>query len=107
MSKAMQGSERYLETAKRLAEEHRSRDPKTSKIFLDADPKEYEIRLLEVSSAVPSSGELVPFRFYARPDLGIDYPSVVVLVGVGDWDDVLADRLPLPEGWHRERWLAL
>ena len=72
-------------------------------IFLNPDPDEREIQLLEVSSAAPTSGELYPFSYTARPDLGINYPSVVLLLSGEEWDAVRKGSLPLPSGWTLDR----
>jgi hypothetical protein len=92
-------SDRLLETARDLAEAHRKADPGTTTVLLLSDPAGQEIRLIEVSANAPWSGDVFPFRFEARPDLGIDFPSVVVLLSPGEWADVEAGRLALPPGW--------
>jgi len=90
---------RYLQTARELAAAHRQADPGTRLIFLQPDVDEREIRLLEVSAAAPTSGELYAFSFTARPDLGIPYPSVVLLLSDEEWEDVQRGNLQLPNGW--------
>jgi hypothetical protein len=55
-----------------------------------------------VSAAVPTTGDVLPFRFSARSDLGIDYPSAIILLSPGEWEDLRAGRLALPEGWYSE-----
>jgi hypothetical protein len=52
-----------------MAESHRKEDPATTAVFLAEDPA--EVRLVEVSRSVSSAGEVLPFRFAARPDLGV------------------------------------
>ncbi len=89
----------HLETARDLAEAHRRVDPATTMILLLADPTGEEIRLVEVSMSAPRSGDVFPFRYEARPDLNIDFPSVVVLLSPDEWQDVEAGRLELPSGW--------
>lgn len=97
----------YLQTARELAEAHRQADPGTTLIYLNPDPTEQEIRLLEVSSASPTSGELYPFSFTARPDLGIHYPSVVLLLSRQEWEDLQQGKLQLPSGWTLNRLMQL
>ncbi len=88
-----------LETARELAEAHRKVDPTTTMVLLLADPTGEEIRLVEVSASAPRSGDVFPFRYEPRPDLNIDFPSVVVLLSPDEWLDVEAGRLQLPPGW--------
>jgi len=91
----------YGITARRLAEAHRVADPETRLIFLDPDPAQREIRLLELSGSAPTTRELFPFAFTERRDLGINFPSVVLLLSLTEWDEVTTGNLPLPGGWDR------
>jgi len=88
-----------LDVARELAEAHRAEDPETDEVYLAT--AEDEVRLVEVSRSVgPTKGDkLLPFRFVQRPDLGVPYDSVVVLVSPGEWESVRAGRLSLPVGW--------
>lgn len=99
MANAMPRLRTYRETAEDLAHAHRRVDPTTTRILLIPDPAQAEIRLLEVSASTPWSGDVIPFPFDARPDLGIFFPSVVILLNPREWEDVEAGRLPLPLGW--------
>lgn len=85
------------EVAADLARAHRQEDPATQAIYLA--PGEDEIRLVEVSGSLGTAGEVLPFRFTARPDLGVPYPSVVVLLSIEEWNDLLKGKLHLPSGW--------
>jgi len=87
------------EVARELADAHRAEDPDTRSVFLARS--EREVRLVEVSGSVDSSGEVLPFRFASRPDLGVPYPSVVLLLGEDDWRRVEAGELALPDGWGK------
>jgi hypothetical protein len=99
MANAMPGPRPYRDTARELAAAHREIDPTTRLILLVPDPTETEIRLIEVSESAPWSGDVLPFRFEARRDLGIWFPSVVILLNPREWADVEAGRLALPAGW--------
>ncbi len=87
-----------MDVARELAIAHREYDPATTtiKLFPSIDR---EIRLLEVSSASPTTGEVLPFRFGADAAQGIDYPSVVIVLSPREWEDVKSHDLPLPTGW--------
>ena len=99
MATAMPTPRTYRQTAEDLAAAHRRVDPATTRILLVPDPAQAEIRLLEISESAPWSGDVIPFPFGARPDLGIFFPSVVILLNPREWQDVEAGRLPLPVGW--------
>jgi hypothetical protein len=83
--------------AKELAEAHRKEDPATKAVFLAESVA--EVRLVEVSGSASSTGEVLPFRFAARPDLGVPYASVVVLLSEDDWGRIERGELALPADW--------
>jgi len=56
--------------------------------------------VVEITSSVPASGAVLPFRFPSDPAHGIDYPSVVVLLSPEEWTQVEAGKLDLPNGWN-------
>ena len=85
------------EVAQDLANAHRIEDPETRMVFLA--PHTMEVRLVEVSGSMTNSGDVFPFRFAARPDLGVPYESVVVLLSDDDWTLLSKGELTLPPGW--------
>ena len=85
------------EVADTLATDHKREDI-AAEIWLSEDDR--EVRLVEVSPSINNAHEVLPFRFAARPDLGIDYPSTVVLLSPEEWLAVLAGTLHLPQGWE-------
>lgn len=91
-----------FDVASDLAQAHRNEDPETEEVYLalGAAPPT-EVRLVEISGALSNSGEVLPFRFAPREDLGVPYPSVVVLLGREDWERVKRGELSLPAGWGR------
>lgn len=97
----------YLATARRLARAHGEADPKTVLVLLDPDPRRKEIRLVEVTRGAPTTGQLQAVGFMARPDLGVAFPSSVLLVSPEEWTDIQEGRLELPDGWSRSRFQAL
>ncbi len=82
-----------------LAAAHRKQDPEIQEIFVVEDPTGREVRLLEVSSGVGSVGAIMPYGYAARPDLGVPYPSIIVLVSPEEKEHLDQGRLRLPEGW--------
>lgn len=95
----LMGMKSVLDVAKELAEAHRAEDPETDEVFLAES--EGEVRLVEISRAAvgTTNGKVLPFRFAPRPDLGVPYDAVVVLLSPAEWQEVRAGRLPLPAGW--------
>jgi hypothetical protein len=88
------------ENAKELALAHKETDPKTRMIKFFPGARENEICLLEVTDAVPTTGEVLPVRFSADPENGVDYPMTVILFSPQEWEEYLANHKPdLPEGW--------
>lgn len=87
------------EVAKILAEAHRKDDPRTIDVFWAEDP--HEVRLVEVTDSVAqmSQQEVMPFRLTARPDQGIPYPVVIILLSQEEWNAVARGELSLPAGW--------
>ncbi len=92
------------EVAHELAKAHIAEDPQTSEVFF-VDGVSDEVRLVEVSSAIGElgPGEVLPFRFQARPDQGIPYASVVVLLSPLEWRAVNDGALELPPGWDKAK----
>lgn len=97
-------SKPIVDVARELAEAHRAEDPETKSVFLADSPD--EVRLVEVSGSVGNSGEVLPFRFAPRPDLGVPYASVVVLLSEDDWGRIERGELALPPGWGTPRSLT-
>ena len=94
-------------TATSLASAHRKEDPNTTEVFLFPDPQLANVRLLEVSRSAPRSGDVLPFGFEPRPDLGVPFASTVILLSPDEWRDVLAGALSLPPGWDLSKREAL
>jgi hypothetical protein len=88
------------EVARELAAAHRSSDPATTTIKLFPSNGTDEIRLLEISSLAPTTGEVLPFRFGPSPRHNIHYPSIIILLSPQEWQDVQHGHLALPEGWN-------
>ncbi len=86
-----------IQIAKQLAVRHGEIDPEMSQVFLAPSPPK-EIRLLEVTEAVPTTREVVPFTF--APTEERDFSLTVVLVSQKEHAELLAGDLDLPHGWE-------
>lgn len=83
-------------TAKLLANEHIREDEGIERILWV--PAENEVRLIEVTNSVTDRGEILPFRFTPDPP-DVPYPSVIILLGPGDWKRLKERELDLPESF--------
>ena len=86
------------ETARLLAAEHTREDDDIELIVWV--PADEEVRLIEVTRSITDRGEVLPFRFTADPP-DVLFPTVVILLGQGDWEQVSAKELELPEPFRR------
>lgn len=85
-----------------LAAAHRKADAGTTTVKFFPAEGQNEVRLLEVSSATPTLGEILPYGFKADKAHGVDYPSVVILVSPSEWRDIQDGKLRLPKDWQLE-----
>ena len=87
--------------ARSLAEAHRQAQTTITRIIRLLGPREDDrsepIKLLEVNPATSPSG-IWPIAFTPDPP-EVPYGSVVVEVTPTEYNDIVAKRLPLPEGW--------
>lgn len=89
-----------FDVAEDLARAHKNEDPETQAVYLaESADTPAEVRLVEISGSLGNSGEVLPFRFAPRADLGVPYASVVLLLGLDDWERVKRGELSLPAGW--------
>jgi hypothetical protein len=89
------------EVAESLARAHRVADPDIVRIVQlvsghEGDENE-PVKLLEVNPSTSESGVL-PIAFGAAPP-AVPYPSIVVEVTPGEFAQITARALLLPEGW--------
>ena len=91
--------------AQRLAEAHYSIEPAIELIVQlltsperEADEKE-PIKLLEVNENTTAEG-IRPLFFGAHPASGIFYPSVIIEVTPGEYEQIQASPELLPNGWR-------
>lgn len=85
------------QTANVLAAAHRHEDTNTTTVKYFPTPG--TVRLVEVSSSAPTTGEILPFQFNADAANGIPFPSIVILVSPHEWAQIQSGTLQLPAGW--------
>lgn len=87
--------------ARVLAEAHRQEQTTITHIVRLRGPREAEgsepIKLLEVNPSTSPSG-IWPIAFTPDPP-EVPFGSVVIEVTPAEYEDILAKRLPLPNGW--------
>jgi hypothetical protein len=90
------------QVARMLAEAHRGFDPGISRIIRLVADSEHEsnepVKLLEVNPETSPSG-IFPIAFGPDPPR-IPFPSVVIEVTEGEFEEINSGGLPLPEGWR-------
>jgi len=87
-----------FEVAQELARLHKENDPDIKEIWMFKDPDGKEIRLLEVSTSVGTTGEILPFRFAPNPP-EVPFPVNIILVSPDEKHDLDQGELKLPEIW--------
>jgi hypothetical protein len=95
----MSSSRSVEEVARDLARAHKDADDDITAIFMISDPAGAEVRLVEVSGSVGDTGSVMPFRFGARPDLDVPYPSVIILMSPDEKQKLDRGELSLPATW--------
>jgi hypothetical protein len=90
------------ETARLLADAHRTFEPAISRIIRLVADREQDalepVKLLEVNPDTSPSG-ILPIAFGADPPQ-VPFPSVVIEVTETEFEKILAGSLPLPDGWR-------
>ena len=90
--------------AKRLAQKHYEIETGLTRIFRVTGPGDTEsgeaepIKLLEVNEATAPTG-VMPLHFGPVPASGIPYPSVILEVTPGEYEEIITDKIKLPLGW--------
>lgn len=96
------------ETAQIMVRRHREQDPNLLRAFIYYDPAGREIRLVEVVKDSPEADQVLPFRFAAAKERGIDFPVVIVELSPDEFARVEAGHWRLPQGWtEREELLPV
>ena len=85
------------ETAEALVSKHVEVDPEITHVFLARN--ENEIRIVEITSSVGTTKEIIPFSFKSRPRLGIHFPTVIILLSPEELELLKKKELELPKGW--------
>jgi len=93
----------YDEAVERLAQEH-MRLPESERpqaIYFFPDPAGQIVRLLEVTSLTPASGEVMPIPL--APSADFPFRSRIAEVTPDEWSRIESGQILMPEGWDLGR----
>jgi hypothetical protein len=96
--------DKKTDAAKHLAQLHYDVEPGMQSVFRLTGSAEVEsrldepIKLLEVNRDTIESG-IYPIYFGPAPDLGVDFPIVIIEVTPSEFAKIQSSDLPLPHGW--------
>lgn len=90
--------DKIIDVAKRMSDKHKIKDKDVISCWFS--PHATRIRLIEITTSVGTTEEVIPFFFYARPDLGIPYDAELILLSPKEWEMYEQGKLSLPKGWN-------
>jgi hypothetical protein len=88
--------------AENLIQEHFELEPSLEKVVWINPEQPAEIRLLEINSETFTTGMVQ--SFYFPPSDEIPYAMLLAEVTPEEWQRVLQNEIPLPEGWTLENY---
>lgn len=88
--------------AESLIQEHFELEPNLENVVWINSDKTTEIRLLEINSMTFPAGAVL--SFYFPPDEEFPYPTIMAEITPEEWQKVLRNEIPLPEGWTLENY---
>lgn len=68
----------------------------------DSTDANVTVLLLQVTEATPTSPEQVISYGFA-PSRDFEFPLALAQVTPGEWEDIKAGKLPLPQGWRLDQ----
>jgi hypothetical protein len=86
--------------AESLIQEHFELDPSLENVIWFNSDKTAEIRLLEITPETFPAGAVL--SFYFPPDEEFPYATIMAQITPEEWQKVLRNEIPLPEGWTLE-----
>ena len=87
----------YDDAIRTLVGWHRGLGGRGFRAYAFPDPSREVVRLVEVSSEVQDTGDLLPVTFGASEQF--PFRSTVAMATPRQWAQVMAGDLQLPEGW--------
>lgn len=99
-------SAKRADAARKLATAHYEVEPGLTRVIRFTGSAEVEVRsaepikLLEINEATIPSG-VMPLHFGPAPASGVPFPSVIVEVTPGEFEQIQRHELKLPPGWEK------
>jgi len=88
--------------AEDLIQEHFDLEPSLEQVIWINTDKPAEIRLLEINSDTIATGMVQ--SFYFAPSREIPYAMKMAEITPEEWQKILQNEIPLPEGWTLENY---
>jgi len=89
----------------KIAREHFELDESLEKIIWFNPDDTEEINLLEINPITPATGDVM--SFYFPPSSKVPYDLHLAEVTPEEWQKVLQNEIPLPEGWDLKSYQVL
>jgi hypothetical protein len=90
--------------AENLLQEHFEQDPRLEKVIWINPEQTTEIRLLEITPDTFPAGAVL--SFYFPPDEEFPYAMKIAEIRPEEWQQILRNEIPLPDGWTLENYKA-
>jgi len=97
---AMSQNHNIESAVEKLIHEHFELDESLEKVIWIKPAATPEIQLLEINAATPATGDVM--SFYFPPSDEMPYSLFLAEVTPEEWQKVLRNEIPLPEGWSLE-----
>jgi len=98
----MSQNHNIVSAAEDLIQEHFELEPNLEKVIWINSDKTTEIRLLEINSDTIATGMVQ--SFYFAPSRKIPYAMKMAEITPEEWQKILRNEIPLPEGWTLENY---
>lgn len=98
----MSQNHNIINVAESLIQEHFGLEPALEQVIWINPDLPTEIRLLEINAETITTGMVQ--SFYFAPSDEIPYPMKIAEVTPEEWQSILQNEIPLPNGWTLENY---
>jgi len=98
----MSQNHNIVSAAEDLIQEHFELEPSLERVVWINSDKPAEIRLLEINPETPATGSVL--SFYFPPDEDFPYAMKIAEIRPEEWQKILRNEIPLPNGWTLENY---
>jgi hypothetical protein len=96
----MSQNHNIISATESLIQEQFELDPSLENVIWFNSDKTTEVRLLQITSETFPAGAVL--SFYFPPDEEFPYAMIMAQITPEEWQKVLRNEIPLPEGWTME-----